>query len=592
MTVPQTIILTILAAALVLFVWERWRYDLIALFALVAGVLTGVVPADKAFSGFSDPVVTTVAAVLVISAALQASGAVDIVADWLQPVLRHHSVQVGVLCAVVTVLSAFMNNVGALAVVMPAAMQVAHQSRRPPSELLMPLAFASLLGGLITLIGTPPNLLISAIRRDLGGETFSMFDFAPVGVGLAALGLAYLAVAWRLLPHRRKGGNLAEGMFRIEDYVAEARIPAGSPYIGRTVDDIERLAKGDASVNAIIREQFRRYVPSGHWILFEDDVLVLEAETKVLEKLVADAKLQLVGNKAIPGTAPAAGALGVTEAVVAPGSLMVGCSPTDLHLRDRYRVNLLAVGRRGRRTSARIKRLKFQVGDVVVLQGDVQDLPDILAQLGCLPLAQRRLKLGRPRRALLTILLLTGAVTLTTLEVLPVAIAFLIAVVLIVLTGVLTLDEVYEAVHWPILVLLGAMIPVSEALTSTGAADVLGSALAEHSGGLPPFAAVAVVLLATMAVTPVLNNAAAVLTMAPIAATFASQLGLNVDPFLMAVAVGSSCDFLTPIGHQSNTLVMGPGGYRFSDYWKLGLPLTVMVAVAGVPLIMAVWPVR
>lgn len=584
----QLIVLAILGVALALFVWDRLRYDVIALIALLASVVGGVVPADEAFVGFGDPVVVTVAAVMVLSAAMRTSGLVDQVLKRIEPLVRRRELQVVTLVTLVTVFSAFMNNVGALAIVLPVALQVAHRHRRAPSELLMPIAFGSLLGGLITLIGTPPNLLISSVRERMLGSPFSMFDFAPVGLGLAAVGVAYLALAWRLLPRGRQGEISPEMAFRIEDYIAEALVPAGSPFVGRTVDDLEALAHGDLTVTAIVRENFRRHIPAGHWTLLAQDILVLECDPSVLKTVVDEAALDLVGSKAVP-VAERDDTV-VVEAVVAAGSPLIGCSPAEMRLRQRYGVNLLAVGSRGGRTTVRLRRVKFGVGDVLVLQGGEQAMPEILQRLGCLPLAGRNLQLGRPRHALLSGIIMGLAIAVAVLDLAPIAISFLGAVIAVILLRLLTLREVYDAVPWPILVLLAAMIPVSNALETTGATGLLANWLALGTDELPSYLSLTLVMLASMAVTPFLNNAAAVLVMAPIAVGLATRLGVSADPFLMAVAVGTSCDFLTPIGHQSNTLVMAPGGYRFGDYWRLGLPLSILVVVVGVPLIMLVWP--
>jgi len=589
LSAEQIAVFAVLGAALVLFVWDRIRYDVVALLALLAVVGLGLVPPEDAFLGFADPVVVTVAAVMVLSAAMRSAGLVDQVLRLIDPLVRRRALQVVTLVAVVTVFSAFMNNVGALAIVMPVALQVARRHRRPPSELLMPIAFGSLLGGLITLIGTPPNLLISSVRQRMLGAGFEMFDFAPVGLGLALAGTAYLAFAWRLLPRDRRGETPPEMLFSIEDYLAEVRLPETSPFVDRTVADLEALASGDLTVTAIIRENFRRHVPAAHWRLLAGDILAVEADPAVLRAVVAEAGLELVGSKELSPGEPLDD-VAIVEAVVAAGSPMIGCSPAEMRLRQSWGVNLLAVGRRGRPTSVRLRRVKFQLGDVLVLQGSESAMPETLQRLGCLPLAGRNLQLGQPRRAALSGLTMAVAILLAVFDIVPVAIAFTGAIVVVMLSGILSLRQVYDAVPWPILVLLGSMIPVTSALEATGGTTLLAGWLATLAAPLPPVGALALVMVASMAVTPFLNNAAAVLVMAPVAIGLAGQLGLSPDPFLMAVAVGTSCDFLTPIGHQSNTLVMGPGGYRFADYWRLGLPLSLLVVAAGVPLIAVVWP--
>jgi di/tricarboxylate transporter len=622
----QLLTLVILFCLIGLFLWDRLRYDIVALLALLASVAAGIVPADKAFSGFSNPILPLIAAALVVSVAIGQSGAIEILLRWLQPMMRSKELQVGVLVACVAILSAFMKNIGALAIFITAALQVARRNNRPASEFLMPLAFASLLGGSMTLIGTSPNLLISAVRNDLTGQPFHMFDFTPVSGGIALIGVLFLAVGWRLLPRGRRG-SASDTAFTIEDYTSEVRIPEKSPYAGRTVGEVERLAGGDVGIVGLIREGGRRQIPTRRWKLYGDDVLVVEADPQTLEQFARDGNLELVGSEKPPqkvsdkalamaaqdtrvtGEAgkpaarpeaqapaerptPADRQLNTVEAVIAPGSDLIGRSAAMLHLRERYGVNVLAIGRRGRMRSTRLRQTRFQLGDAIVLQGHTGRLPDVLIALGCLPLAERQLNLGRPRKLLVPLAILALAIVLSSLELVRVEIAFTGAAVALVLLGLLSLKEAYGSIEWSILVLLGCLIPIGEAVEHTGTAKLIATSMSGAAATMPSFVVLAAVLTVTMLMTPILHHAAAVLVMGPIAAALAQQLGYKIDPFLMAVAVGAGSDFLSPIGHQSNTLVMGLGGYRFGDYWKLGLPLSLLVIGLGTPLIMIVWPLH
>jgi di/tricarboxylate transporter len=610
----QLLTVAILGCLTGLFLWDRLRYDLVALLALLAAVAAGVVPADKAFNGFANPVLPLIGAALILSAAIGQSGAIEVLLRWLNPLLGSKDLQVGVLVACVTVLSAFMKNIGALAIFISAALQVARRNKRLPSEFLMPLSFASLLGGSMTLIGTSPNLLASAVRQELTGAPFEMFDFTPVGAGLALVGALFLAFGWRFLPRRRGAASSAD--FTIEDYTSEVRIPARSPFVGRTVGEIERLGGGDINIVALIRAGGRRQIPTRRWRLNADDVLVIAADPQGLEQFARDGDLQLVGSETPPRQAPAKATaktaraaresgpavherppaddrpLGIVEAVVASGSELIGRTPAAMHLRERYGVNVLAIGRRGGLVRARLRNVRFKLGDAIVLQGHTGQLPDILVALGCLPLAERALGLSRKRRMLLPLAILAVAVAFSAFELAPAPIAFVGASVALVLFGLVTLKEAYAAVEWPILVLIGALIPLGEAVQHNGTAKLIATGLAGGLAHLPSYAILAALLAATMLITPILHHAAAVLVMGPIAASLAQQLGYRIDPFLMAVAFGAGSDFLSPIGHQSNTLVMGLGGYRFGDYWKLGLPLSLMVVALGVPLIMLFWPLH
>lgn len=590
MTLPQGTAFAIVAVMMALFVWGRLRYDVVALLALVAAVLTGIVPAKEAFTGFGDDVVIIVAAALVVSAAVAKSGITELAIRPLAPYLTTTRSQVFVLVFAVILFSTFIKNVGALAILMPVALQFAKRSGTSPSQLLMPLAFGSLIGGLITLVGTSPNIIVSRVREEILGKPFEMFDYTPVGLGLAAIGLVYLTFAYRFLPKDRRGGASIDAAINIENYVVEARISADSPLVGKTARDVEALSEGDARLTTIVRERFRRYKPSPALQLRAGDLLLLEGDPDALEKVVARGGLEL-GGKAAEASATADGdTIGVVEGVVTADSPLVGANMIEIDVRERYNVNVLAISRSGERITQRLRSVRFQGGDVIVMQGRFDNLPDTLKALGILPLAARDVGLGRGRHRWIPVLILAMAVGAVAFKVLPIAIAFFTAAVALVVTRSLTLREAYETIEWPILILLAALIPVSEAVRTTGATDLIAGWLHVAAGGLPPLAAMGLMLVAAMAVTPFLNNAATVLMVAPIAAGLASRLGLNPDPFLMAVAVGAACDFLTPFGHQCNTLVMGPGGYRFSDYWKLGLPLSILVVLAGVPLIAATWP--
>lgn len=591
MTLPQGLSLAILGVMLILFVWDRLRFDLVALLVLLAAVACGIIPPDKAFNGFSNPLLPLIASALVLSTAVRNSGVIEMGLRPLRPLLQSPHAQVGALVAVVAFLSAVLKNIGALAIFLPVAMQLARRSSRPVSEFLMPMSFGSLVGGMMTLIGTSPNLIISSVRQSVLGAPYAMFDFLPVGLGLTLIAIAYLSFGWRLIPVRGKGQASADAPFRVEDYISEAKLPKDSPLVGKAVRDLEALADGEVAVNAIVREGGRRYTPAAHWKLYADDILVLQGDPDDIHKLVEDAKLELLGKKDIKvdGETPE---IATVEAIIAPGSPLIGETPRNARLRERHRVNLLAVRRGGRQPHTRLEDITFKEGDVIVLQGASETMNDVLASLGCLPLAERNLQLGRSRQTILPLLILAASVAASATEVVPAAIAFTAGAVLIGLFRVLSFKEIYASIDWPILILLGALIPVGEAVRTTGTTDLIASWLAHAAVQIPPAATLGLLMAISMLVTPLLHHAAAVIVMGPVAASLAKLLGVNVDPFLMAVAVGAGSDFLSPIGHQCNTLVMGPGGYRFSDYWHLGLPLSILVVLGGVPLILMAWPLH
>ncbi len=589
MTTPQILAFAILAAMMALFVWGRLRFDMVAVLALLACLFTGIVPYDKAFSGFSDDIIIIVASALIVSAAVARSGVIEVALRPIAPWLTTPTAQVFILTAVVAALSGFVKNIGALAMMMPVAFQLGRKTGTPPSAMLMPMAFGSLLGGIVTLVGTSPNIIVSRVRQEVLGEPFLMFDFAPVGVFLAVGGVAFLAFGWRLLPER-KGAASMDAAFNLEGYTTEVSIPEESEFAGKTVKDLEALSENEVEVLAILRRRQRNSSPSGGVKLRGGDIIILQGEPKALERVVGAAKLKLVRDEVSKDTDTPSDDIGVVEGIVTPESPLVDNTPARMRLYDYFQVNLLAVSRAGERIAHQLRSVRFQPGDVIVLRGDLKKMPESLGQLRVLPLAERGLSLGRGRRGLIPVATLAIAMLLVAVNALPIAIAFFTAAAVIVLLKSISLREAYDAVEWPILIMLGALIPVSDALRTTGGTDLIAGWLTMASGALPPLGTLTLIMVAAMAVTPFLNNAATVLVMGPIAATFAKNLGMSPDPFLMAVAIGAACDFLTPIGHQSNTLVMGAGGYRFTDYWKLGLPLSVYVVIAGIPLIALFWP--
>jgi di/tricarboxylate transporter len=589
-SLDQFLVFAILGATLALFVWDRFRYDLVALSALAAALACGVVPVADAFKGFSDDVVVIVGSALVISAGIGKSVLVGRALRHVEPYLRSTGARVAALTVGVTVLSALMKNVGALAIFLPMAVQLSRRSDTPVAALLMPMAFGSLVGGLVTLVGTSPNILVSRVRQDMTGEPFAMFDFAPVGLAIAGVSLLFLAVGWRLLPLQRKGQAGADEAFEVGPYMSEAEVPEGSAMIGKTIGELEALSEGEIIAVALLREGRRRYVPNGTWRIFADDVLILQGDPHRLTELVAEAGLDLVGAKEGPAKELPTEEVEVVEAVVTPDSLLVGATARQVRLRDVHGLNLLGVARRGESISTPLRKVRIRAGDVLALQGAGASMPDALRALNCLPLLDRATGLGQKRHDIVPVLLLAATMGLVGFGIVPVAPAFFAAAVLTVLLRVLTLHEAYAAIDAPILILLACLLPISDAVASTGGAELIAGGLAEVARLVPAHGALALVIVLAMALTPFLNNAATALILAPVAADLATRLGMNPDPFLMAVAVGCACDFLTPVGHQCNTLVLGPGGYRFGDYWKLGLPLSFIVLTVATLVIPLVWP--
>lgn len=590
MNTEQLLVFGILAATLVLFVWNRWRYDLVALGALLA--VAGLTPTDQIFAGFGHPAVVTVAAVLVLSRGLLNAGVVDTIAQSLGRVGNQPMIQVATLTGVVALCSGFMNNVGALALLMPVAIWMSRQSSRPPSLLLMPLAFGSLLGGTITLIGTPPNIIIAAYRAQTGAPPFGMFEFFPVGIGITLVGVLFISLlGWRLTPKREKQGT-PEELFQIGDYISEVRVTEHSKVLGQTLHDLLSLmeSESDVTIVGLFRGKQRHMAPSMYAVLQAGDILMVETDPESLKGMIDAAGLELAESGDIGKGDLGADDVSIIEAIVAPESLLLGRTAANLDMRARYGVNVLAVARQGQRVRERLSKIRFNIADILLLQGRTDSLQAALSAWGCLPLAERGLRIGKPRKVFLAAAIFVAALALVAFNLLPAQVALVGAAVVMVLSGLLTLKEAYKSIDWPIIVLLAAMIPVGQALESTGGAQLIADQLLRVARSSSPAETLAILMVGTMLLSNVVNNAAAAILMAPIAIGVAHGMGSSPDPLLMAVAIGSSCAFLTPIGHQSNALVMAPGGYRFGDYWRLGLPLSVLVVGAAVPLIMWFWP--
>ena len=621
MNLDQGIVFAVLGMTLALFIWNRLRFDVVSMLALLAMAFTGLVPADELFSGFGHPAVITVAAVLVISQGLVNGGVVDAIAHLLGRIGHRPTLQVLTLTSVVALCSGFINNVGALALLMPVAIWMSRDAGRSPSMLLMPLAFGSLLGGTVTLIGTPPNIIISSYRPE---GAFGLFDFAPVGLAITVAGIAFITlVGWRLTP-RRDDGGAGKKLFSVGDYVTELRVPEGSTSAGATLHSLltESGESDDIAVLALIRDGARKITPSTFTVMREGDLLLIEANTESLQAFLDNTDLELAtgalltpqdetdneqegvlsGSSRLEPGEPGAdkeepeapisldeGDLQLMEVVVSPGSTLLGLSANRLGLRERYSLNVVAVARRGQRIQRRLGDIRFQAGDILLVQGIEDGLTETLITLGCLPLAERGLRLGSSRKVVLAAAVFGASIAAVVGGLLSAPVALVAGAVAMVLVGLLSTEEAYKSIDWSIIVLLAAMIPVGQALETSGGARLLANQMLILGGDFSLAAVLAMLLVVTLMLSNVINNAAAAIVVAPVALSLATSLNVPTDAVLMAVAVGASCAFMTPIGHQSNALVMEPGGYQFGDYWRLGLPLSIIVTVVAVPMIMLVW---
>jgi di/tricarboxylate transporter len=596
----QLQIVIILVVTVGLFLWGRWRHDLVALASLLTCVIAGLVPTEQAFLGFGHPAVITVASVLILSRGLQDSGAVDRLAQHVLPRNLGPVAGIGALTALGAVLSAFMNNVGAMALLLPLALQMSSRLDMPPGRILMPLAFGTILGGMTTLIGTPPNLIVSGFRAEEGLGAFAMFDFTPVGASVAAAGLVFVSLlGWRLVPVRRKDGA---GEFETGAYLTEARIKEGGRSVGWTLRKAgSELEEEGAQIVGLVRNGTRMYAPNSRHRIRQDDILLIEADPEDLAKSLARLDA-VIGEPPEESKAPAdkGGDSGekeersepvtLQELVIMPDSTLVGRTANGVQLGPYHGLSLLAVSRQGQRSIRRLNSMRFKAGDLLLMQGPPEALAGFSGQFSVVPLAQRDIRMPGSGRVLLASSIMATAILLAAFGVLPAAVSFALGVLAMGVTGLIAPRNLYRSVDWPVIVLLAALIPVAGAMASTGTADLLANALLFQVAGGSPVLALGLMLVVTMTLSDFMNNAATAAVMCPIALSGAAQLGVNSDPLLMAVAIGASCAFLTPIGHQNNTLILGPGGLRFGDYWRLGLPMELLVVAVSIPMILLVWP--
>lgn len=589
-TVHQGLLFALIAVLFFFLIWGRYRYDLVAFAALISASLLGLVPTEEIFSGFGHPAVIIIALVLIISRGLYLSGAIEMMSgallDGARGIGRHIALMAGVSAA----LSAVMNNVAALALLMPVDLQAAEKAQRNPGLTLMPLSFASILGGMITLIGTPPNIVIATFRGEALGEPYSMFDFAPVGLVVAAVGIVYVAlIGWRLIPLDRSAAKMPSSIEDLESYLVELRVPGGAGCIGQQLRELDGAAD-DAGVQilGLVRDGERLPGMAARSVLLADDRIVVEGGPEGIDGFAGALALSYADSDR-PSKAMSGNTI-MREVAVPQTSRLVGRTESALRLRYRRGVILLGISRSGLRIRERLREVEIQAGDLLLLLGPEETLDDVIDWLGCLPLAPRGLDVIQRDKARKAIVIFAAAILLASLELIYLPIALASVAVLYILLDIVPLSQVYESIEWPVIVLLGAMIPISVALESSGGTQLLADLFVRGTDGWPTVLILTALMLVAMTLSDVLNNVATALIAAPIALDIAERLQVNPDPFLMAVAVAASCAFLTPIGHKNNTLIMGPGGYRFGDYWRMGLPLEILVVLTSIPMILLVWP--
>ena len=590
MNTDQIILFSLLAAIFGLLIWGRYRYDLVAFAALVVASVVGVVPKNEVFSGFGHPATVIIALVLIVSRGLSNSGAIELLAKFLVDGTRSLRLHITFMASIAAALSAVMNNVAALALLMPVDMQAAAKSKRNPALTLMPLSFASILGGMVTLIGTPPNVVIATFRETALGQPYQMFDFAPVGLIVATIGVTFVAlVGWRLIPVERTKHHAVEELQDLSGYIAEGEVSEKSKAVGLKMRELQTLAdENDVNVIGLVRRGKRLPGAAREEVIRNGDHVVLEGGPQSIETFFGSVGLEVAGSK--KHAEASTDSLALVEVVVPEGSRIAGRSAADVRLLYRQGVTLLGVSRRGRRFRDRVRKLSIRAGDILLLLGPNRRLPDVMSWLGCLPLAERGLQVVQRHKAMSAVIVFALAIAIASFGWVYLPVALATVVIAYILLKIVPLNQIYESIEWPVIVLLGCLIPIGGALEASGGTALIAESIVDWTGGFPPVVVLGILMLVTMTLSDVLNNVATALIAAPIAVNIASRLQLNPDPFLMAVAVAASCAFLTPIGHKNNTIIMGPGGYKFGDYWRLGLPLELLVVAVGLPAILFFWP--
>ncbi|WP_049836043.1 SLC13 family permease [Octadecabacter temperatus] len=590
MTTDQIILFSLFTAVFGMLLWGRFRYDLVAFTALMVGVVLGAVPTKDAFSGFGHPATIIVALVLVVSAGLVRSGAVYLITRTLVDASRKLGAHIAIMGAIGGLLSAFMNNVAALALLMPVDIQTARKAGRDPGLSLMPLSFATILGGMATLIGTPPNIIIASIREENLGEPFKMFDFAPVGGITAIAGLIFVAlIGWRLIP-TREGKATGATLDSYTDYLAELTVPEKSKHIGKRVSELYDIAeKNDVAILGLIRDGKRRYGTAKNTKLQASDVLVMEAAPEALDEFRAALNLDFSDTKREELLAASDGLVKI-EVVATETSRITGKTAEAIGLAWRQRTVLMGLSRKGKSVKSQMRKTVIEAGDILLLLAPQDAANDVTEWLGCLPLADRGVAVTANSKVWLAIGLFAGAVALASFGLIYLPIALGLVVVAYVLAKIVPISELYTHIEWPVVVLLGSMIPLGAALETSGGTELISGSLVQLTSGLAPWMILTVLMIVTMTLSDVLNNTATTIVAAPIAIQMAQSLNVSPDPFLMAVAVAASSAYLTPIGHKNNTLILGPGGYSFGDYWRMGLPLELLVVAVSIPSILVFWP--
>jgi len=597
---PQTMVFVVIVATITLLIWNKFRYDLVAVLAVLILILTETLALEEALGNFGHPVIFIVGAMFILSRSVTNSGLIEIITRKITFLQSHIALQILTLASITALASAFINNLGALALMMPIAIHMAHKSKRSPALYLIPLAFSSHLGGFLTLIGTPRNLIVSSFREEATGQNFGFFDFGLVGLPLAVLGLIFLStIGWRFFKDIK---NKDSESLQSINYVTEVYVPTDSVLIGQPLNSIKPKADADSQLGFISIIRSRTTIPflSGLEIIEPEDTLLIEADPETLNDIVETNHLVLTGEKAIEDSFSPGDEKSTLEAIVSPGSALTGQSWGDIPLKLKFGVNLLAIARYGEKIGSKINETRIHTGDIILFSGRQQSVQDTITKLGCYPLAERPLLLGRKLTIPLTLTIFILTIVVASTNLLPLALTFLSSAIIVLLLNLVSIKQAYQAIEWPILITIGSMLSIGTALKETGGSETIAVFLTQISEFIalisrvnmidPALIILAVVLITAILLSDFINSTSSAVIMSPIAISLAASLGISPDPLLMAVAIGASCAFLTPTGHESNTLVMETGGYKTTDYIKIGLPLEILIVITSLLLIPVFWP--
>ncbi|MDA9371253.1 SLC13 family permease [Gammaproteobacteria bacterium] len=571
-----------------LLVWGKWRYDAVTLLCLAALVLMGVVPANDAFSGFGHPAVVTVALVLLISKGLQEAGMVSLAGNLFSRLTLSENQFLIMIMVIAALLSSFMNNIGAMALLLPITLSVCQKMEWNPSKFLMPLAFASILGGMNTVIGTPPNIIIAQYRQEYTGVSFNFFDYSLVGLAVSILGILFISVIGYRLVKVRENTTEISRLIDLKNYLFEVTVREDSKAIGLRLSEIKKISGPETEILGLVNETGAVSSVSMATKIQPGQILVIKTSPDDISSIQEALGFEIAENLNTIQESD----LDEIEVMVSAGSRLIGRKHEFLKRLASEDLALLGLWRQGAKFRTRLAREAFKVGDVLLLgvrTKDDEGVKEKIKHLGLMPLMERELQTIPSRSRLLKSLVFFGlAIGLTAFNVMDIVVAFLLCVIAFISIKVLN-GNLYRNIEWPVVVMLAAMIPVGQALETSGISLNIANFISTTTQGMDMPWLILMILVITMFVSDIVNNAATAVIMAPIAANLAIQAGHPVDPFLMAVAVGASCAFLSPIGHQCNTLVMAPGNYKFGDYWRLGLPLECVIVAISIPMILFVW---